>query len=97
MIDLKLWSEPLQSGLDFAYEQQRASHADHVRGLCLTTCLRQSHHRVRLNLDRDAMLADDLCQSVWLTRARIVEVGHRHLVRHGSQGGNNISDSFIRG
>ena len=29
-LPLKLRREPLQSGLDFAYEQQRASHTDHV-------------------------------------------------------------------
>jgi hypothetical protein len=63
----------------------------------LTACLRQGHHRIRLNLDRNAMLADYLCQRVWITRARIVEVGHNHLMRHGSQGSNHISDSLIPG
>src|SRR5262245_20549408 len=90
---LKLWREPLQSGLDFAHEVQRARHADHVRGLYLTACLRQGHHRIRLNLDRDAMLADNLCESVRITRARIVEVGYNDLMRYGCQGGNNVSDS----
>src|SRR5262245_3377520 len=94
---LKLRREPLQAGLDFAHEVQRASHADHVCGLRLTACLRQGHHRVRLNLDRDAIPANHLCQSVWITRAWIVEVGHNHLMRHGSQGGNHVSDSFILG
>src|SRR5215510_1782726 len=30
-----------------------------------------------------------------ITRPRIVEVGHNHLMRYGRQGGNNVSDSFI--
>ena len=58
---LKLRREPLQAGLDFAHEVQRASHADHVCGVRLTACLRQGHHRIRLNLDSDAVLADHLC------------------------------------
>src|SRR5712691_3001679 len=32
-----------------------------------------------------------------VTRARTVEVGHNHLMRYGSQGSNNVSDSFIPG
>ena len=94
---LKLWRESLQTGLDFTHEVQGAGDANYVRGLRLTACLRQGYHRVRLDLDRDAMLAHYLCQGVRIIRPRIVEVGDNHLVRHGSQGGHYISDSFIPG
>ena len=60
-VPLKLRREPLQAGLDFAHEVQGAGDTDHVRGLRLTACLRQGHHRVRLKLYRHTMLAHQLC------------------------------------